>query len=111
MTAASGGGDAVCRALSYVPEDEAPDADYQFRAVIIFLPQFGVFYYRHDRHAGHAGLQGTLRAYDVSWLRLHRSESKRFCHRTPLEMTALCGVFIPIQNCLELAVMCQGGES
>ena len=40
-TAASGGGDAVCRAQSYVLEDEAPDADYQFRAVILFLSQCG----------------------------------------------------------------------
>jgi hypothetical protein len=67
LTAASGSGDAVCCAQSYVPEDEAPDADYQFRAVILFLPQCGVFYCSRDCHAGNAaGLQGTLWAYDVS---------------------------------------------
>ena len=78
LTAVSGGGDAVCRAQSYVPEDESPDADYQFRAVILFLPQCGVFYCSRDRHAGDAGLPGTLRAYDASWLRLHRSESEKY---------------------------------
>ena len=31
----------ICRAQSYVLEDEAPDADYQFRAVILFLSQCG----------------------------------------------------------------------
>ena len=78
LTAVSGGGDAVCRAQSYVPEDESPDADYQFRAVILFLPQCGVFYCSRDCHAGDAGLPGTLRAYDASWLRLHRSESEKY---------------------------------
>ena len=31
LTAVSGGGNAVCHAQSYVPEDGAPDGDYQFR--------------------------------------------------------------------------------
>jgi hypothetical protein len=77
LTAASGDGDAVCCAQLYAPEDEAPDADYQFRAVILFLPPCGVFSCSRDCHAGDARLQGTLRAYNVSWLRLHRSESER----------------------------------
>ncbi|KAI2513045.1 hypothetical protein MHU86_1336 [Fragilaria crotonensis] len=76
LTAASGGGHAVCHAQSYIPDDGAPDGDYQFRAVILFLPQCGVFYCSRDRHAGDAGLQGTLRAYDMSWLRLVRTESE-----------------------------------
>jgi hypothetical protein len=77
-TAASGGGDAVCRAQLYVPDNEALDADNQFRVVILFLPQCGVFYYSCDFHAGDAGLQGMLRTYDISWLCLHRSESERY---------------------------------
>jgi hypothetical protein len=75
-TATSGGGHAVCHAQSYIPDDGAPDGDYQFRAVILFLPQCGVFYCSRDRHAGDAGLQGTLRAYDMSWLRMVRTESE-----------------------------------
>ncbi len=77
-TAVSGGGDAVCRDQLYVPEDEASDADYQFRAVILFLPLNGVVYCRRDCHAGDAGLQGMLKAYDVSWLRVHRRELERY---------------------------------
>jgi hypothetical protein len=76
-TAVPKGGNDVCLTQSYDPEDEAPDRDYQFRAVILFLPQCGVFYCSRDCHAGDAGLPGTLRAYDMSWLRLHRSESER----------------------------------
>jgi hypothetical protein len=76
-TSLSGGGDAICCAQLYVPEDEALDADYQFRVVIFFLPQCGVFYCSRDCHAGDAGLQGTLRAFDVRLLRLRRSESER----------------------------------
>ena len=38
LTAVAGGGDAVCHTQSYVPEDGEPDGDYQFRAVILFLP-------------------------------------------------------------------------
>ena len=74
LTAVSGGGDAVCHSQSYIPENGALDKDYQFRAVILFLPQCGVFYCSRDCHAGNGGLQGTLRAYDMSWLRLVRTE-------------------------------------
>ena len=77
-TTVSGCGNDICYAQSYVPEDEAPEADDKFRAVILFLPQCGVFYCSRDCHAGDAGLAGTLRAYDMSWLRLHRSESERY---------------------------------
>jgi hypothetical protein len=76
-TTALGGGNTVCHAQLYAPEDEAPDADHQFRVVILFLPQCGVFYCSCDCHAGDAGLQGTFRAYDVSWLRLHRNKSEQ----------------------------------
>jgi hypothetical protein len=78
LTAVSGCGNDICHTQSYVPEDEAPEADEKFRAVILFLPQCGVFYCSRDCHAGDAGLPGTLRAYDMSWLRLHRSESERY---------------------------------
>ena len=52
LTAVSKGGNDVCLAQSYVPEDEAPDSDYRFRAVILFLPQCGVFYCSRDCHVG-----------------------------------------------------------
>jgi hypothetical protein len=75
LTAASGGCHAVCHAQSFIPYNGAPDGDYQFRAVILFLLQCGVFYCSRDCHAGDAGLQGTWRAYDMSWLCLVRTES------------------------------------
>ena len=38
LTATSGGCHTVCHAQSYIPDNGAPDGDYQFRAVILFLP-------------------------------------------------------------------------
>ena len=73
LTAALGGCHAVCHAQSYIPDNGSPDGDYQFRAVILFPPQCGVFYCSRDRHAGDAGLQGTMRAYNMCWLCLVRT--------------------------------------
>jgi hypothetical protein len=74
---AAGGGGADCDVVRHVlscdPEDDDPPMDYKYRAAILFLPQCGVFYCHHrDRHLGDAGVPGTLRAYDMSWLRLRR---------------------------------------
>ena len=66
--------DAVRPVLSCNPEDVGPGMDYLYRAAILFLPQCGVFYCHRDRHIGDAGVPGTLRAYDMSWLRLQREE-------------------------------------
>ena len=71
-----GGGGADCDVVRHVlscdPEDDDPRMDYKYRAAILFLPQCGVVYCHQDRHVGDAGVPGTLRAYDVSWLRLWR---------------------------------------
>ena len=72
---AFGGGvdcDVVRHVLLCDPDDDDPRMDYKYRAAILFLPQCGVFYCHRDRHVGDAGVQGTLRAYDMSWLRLRR---------------------------------------
>ena len=45
---------------------------------MLYAHAMRVFYCSRDCHAGDAGLPGTLRAYDMSWLRLHRSESARY---------------------------------
>ena len=66
--------DAVRPVLSCKPEDVGPERDYFYRAVILFLPQSGFFYCHWDRHVGDAGVLGTLRAHDMSWLRLRREE-------------------------------------
>ena len=75
-----GGGGAdcnvVCHVLSCDPEDDDPGMDYKYRAAILFLPQCGVFYCHWERHVGDAGVLGTLRAYDMSWLRLRREVSE-----------------------------------
>ncbi|KAI2495676.1 hypothetical protein MHU86_18860 [Fragilaria crotonensis] len=64
--------DEVRHVLSRKPEDAGPAMDYFYRAAILFLPQCGVFYCHRDRHIGDAGVPGSLRAYDMSWLRLRR---------------------------------------
>ena len=46
--------------------------DYKYRAAILFLPQCGVLYCHRDRNVGDAGVPGTLRAYNMSWLHLRR---------------------------------------
>ncbi|KAI2512011.1 hypothetical protein MHU86_2299 [Fragilaria crotonensis] len=74
--------DAVRHALSRKPEDIGPGMDHFYRAAILFLPQCGVFYCHRDRHVGDAGVPGTLRAYDMSWLRLQRTEGTE--HDFPL---------------------------
>jgi hypothetical protein len=66
--------DEVRHVLSRKPEDAGPAMDYFYRAAILFLPQCGVFYCHRDRHVGDAGVPGSLRAYDMSWLRLRREE-------------------------------------
>jgi hypothetical protein len=53
-----------------------------YKRQILFLPQCGVFYCHRDRHVGDAGVPGTLRAYDMSWLRLQRTEGTE--HDFPL---------------------------
>lgn len=73
-SSAGGDIDAVRPVLLCKPEDVGPEMDYLYRAAILFLPQCGVFYCHRDRHIGDAGVPGTLRAYDMSWLRLQRRE-------------------------------------
>jgi hypothetical protein len=65
--------DVVRPVLSYEPEHQGPEWDYLYRAVILFLPQCGVFYCDRERRRGDVGLPGTLVAHDMSWLRLQRN--------------------------------------
>ena len=111
LTAVSGCGNDICHAQSYVPEDEAPEADDKFRAVILFLPQCGVFYCSRDCHAGDAGLTGTLRAYDMSWLRLHRSESEGYSPSYTFGDDGFVRRFYSETNCLVVPVGYRRGRS
>lgn len=60
--------------VSCVEGDLGDESDQLFRAAILFLPQCGVFYCSRDRHLGDAGLPGTFRAYDMSWLGLEKTD-------------------------------------
>ena len=66
--------DDVCPVSSCRADDLDDERDAFFRAAILFLPQCGVFYCSRDRHLGDAGLAGTFRAYDMSWLRLEKTD-------------------------------------
>jgi hypothetical protein len=66
----------ACPVLLCNPEDVGPEMDHFYRAAILFLPQCGVFYCDRDRHIVDAGVPGTLRAYDMSWLRLQQREEE-----------------------------------
>jgi hypothetical protein len=66
--------DVVCPFMAYEPGDSDPEKDYLYRAVILFLPQCGVFYCHRERRRGDAGVPGTLIAHDMSWLRLQRND-------------------------------------
>ncbi len=61
----------VCHVLSCDPEDNDPQMDDKYRTALLFLPQCGVYCHR-DRHVGNASVPGTLRAFNMSWLRLRR---------------------------------------
>jgi hypothetical protein len=58
----------------YKPEDEADKKDFKFRAVVLFLPQRGVFYRARERREECAGEPKSLIPLDMSWLRLEREE-------------------------------------
>ena len=66
--------DVVRPFMAYDPGDLDPEKDYLYRAVILFLPQCGVFYCHRERRRGDAGVPGTLIAHDMSWLRLQRND-------------------------------------
>ena len=67
-----------CPFLLSDPGDANDNMDHSFyRAVILFLPQCGVFFCHWDRHVGNAGVRGMLRASDMSWLHLHRTVSSQ----------------------------------
>jgi hypothetical protein len=66
--------DHVVLVRSYEPEDEADKNDYKFRAMILFLPQSGVFYCARERRDERVGVPKTLIPLDMSWLRLEREE-------------------------------------
>ena len=64
----------VCPFMAYEPGDSDPEKDYLYRAVILILPQCGVFYCHRERRRGDAGVPGTLIAHNMSWLRLQRND-------------------------------------
>lgn len=59
---------------SYKPEDMMSMNDHKFRAMILFLPQSGVFYCARERRDECVGMAKTLIPLDMSWLRLERRE-------------------------------------
>ena len=67
-------GDRVVLMGSFCPEDNDDKNDYKFRAMILFLPQCGVFYCARERRHEEVGLLNTLVPLDMSWLRLRREE-------------------------------------
>ena len=66
--------DCVRLVRSYKPEDEADKNDYKFRAMVLFLPQSGVFYCARERRDECVGVPKTLIPLDMSWLRLERKD-------------------------------------
>ena len=66
--------DRVRLVRSYKPEDEADKNDYKFRAMVLFLPQCGVFYCARERREECVGVPKSLIPLDMSWLRLEREE-------------------------------------
>lgn len=66
--------DCVRLVRSYKPEDKADKNDHKFRAMILFLPQCGVFYCARERRDECVGVPKSLVPLDMSWLRLEREE-------------------------------------
>ena len=58
----------------FCPEDDDDKNDYKFRAMILFLPQCGVFYCARERRDEEVGLSNTLIPLDMSWLQLQSEE-------------------------------------
>jgi hypothetical protein len=46
----------VCPFMAYEPGDSDPEKDYLYRAVILILPQCGVFYCHREHRCGDAGV-------------------------------------------------------
>jgi hypothetical protein len=66
--------DCVRLVRSNKPEDDADKKDYKFRAVVLFLPQCGVFYCARERREDCVGVPKSLVPLDMSWIRLEREE-------------------------------------
>jgi hypothetical protein len=66
--------DCVRLVRSYKPEDDTDKNDYKFRAMVLFLPQCGVFYCARERRDERVGVPKSLVPLDMSWLRLERGE-------------------------------------
>ncbi len=56
----------------YKPEDKADN--YKFRAVVLFLPQCGVFYCAREWREECVGVAKSLIPLDMSWLHLERED-------------------------------------
>ena len=64
--------------LAYKEIDLSTDFDIFYRAVILFLPQSGIFYCHRERRHGDVGKPGTFLAHDMSWLRLQKKSTPPF---------------------------------
>ena len=69
-----GAEDCVRLVQLYKPEAEADKKDFKFRAVVLFLPQCGVFYCARERREECVGVPKSLIPLDMSWLRLERED-------------------------------------
>jgi hypothetical protein len=68
--------DRVVLMRSSCPEDNDDKSNYKFRAMLLFLPQCGVFYCARERRHEEVGLPETLVPLDMSWLRMQREEKR-----------------------------------
>jgi hypothetical protein len=62
--------DAVVMASAYGCEDLDDDNDYKYRTLLAFLPGAGVFYCSREWRRKTEGIEGSLIALDMSWLRI-----------------------------------------
>ncbi len=58
------------------PQDNDDKNDYKFRAMLLFLPQCGVFYCARERCHEEVGLPNTLVPLDMSCLQMQREEKR-----------------------------------
>ena len=64
--------------LAYKDADLTKEFDVFYRAVLLFLPQCGIFYCHSERRKGDAGVPGTFVAHDMAWLRMRREAKYAF---------------------------------
>ncbi|KAI2499920.1 hypothetical protein MHU86_14541 [Fragilaria crotonensis] len=68
--------DAVANACVYTDSDDEDGKDYEYCAVLAFLPGAGTLYSHRERRKAETGLQNSFVQLDMSWLRLSRATSE-----------------------------------